>query len=241
MTDLTWSEEATEREAMWDSTEEEIDGPGPLFDGDSGQLALAVRRTFVALLKKRYISSERHPHDWRVVIENQSLLESRFNDLFLQLVVDGEYEVAYKRQAIPEGGRVFPTVIHDIAYSREETILMVHLRGIFRSRRASGDDAVFVDRDDLVEEVANFRPANATNHVRDEKAARNAVDAIYRSDILLKTSELDRYRVSPIIEVLLPVSQVQELISWLINEQGGDRTIGAPDDDREFEEEVEQT
>jgi hypothetical protein len=97
---------------------------------------------------------------------------------------------------------------------------MVHLRHLLRSRQASGDETVFVDREDLVEEVANFRPADATNHVRDEKAARNAVDALLRGDLLLKTNESERYRISPIIEVLLPVSRVQELIEWLIAERG---------------------
>jgi hypothetical protein len=217
--------------SVWAVGDEDLDGSDPLFDGDTGQLAMEVRRTFVFLLKKRYISSERHPDDWRVVLENQQLLESRFNDLFLHLVVDRHYQVAYKKQALPEGG-VFPTVLFDTAYSREQTILLVYLRGIFRSTMASGDESVFVDRSDLFEEIANYRPANTTNHVRDEKGARIAIDALCTSDILLKTSEFDRYRVSPIIEVLLPVHRVQELIEWLMARSG------VPDEPSDLDEEA---
>ncbi|MCW6005236.1 DUF4194 domain-containing protein [Micromonospora sp. CPCC 205371] len=224
-----------DHDGSWDDLERMLDddgAPQALFEGDCGQLALDVRRTFVSLLKKRYISAERHPQDWRVLMENRSLLESRFNDMFLQLVVSADYEVAYKRQASPDGGGVFPTVLYDTVYNREQTILMVHLRAVFRSKRASGEDVVFVDAEDLVQEIAHYRPASNTNHVNDEKAARRAVEALVTSDILLKSSEQDRYRISPIIEVLLPVNRVQELYESLVRSRDGGclaRGDGDPD------------
>jgi len=98
------------------------------------------------VLKRRYVSSERDPDVWRVVVENRALLEIRLNDMLLQFVVDRDYGVAYKRQAMPDAGATFPTLLHNVAYSREQTILMVHLRGVFRSVRSDGDEAVFVDR-----------------------------------------------------------------------------------------------
>lgn len=225
-----------ERDGSWDDLDAMLDdsGPAALFEGDCGQLALDVRRTFVSLLKKRYISAERHAQDWRVLMENRTLLESRFNDMFLQLVVSSEYEVAYKRQVSPDGGGVFPTVLHDTTYNREQTILMVHLRAVFRSKRASGEDLVFVDGEELVQEIANYRPASNTNHVNDEKAARRAVEALVSSEILLKTSDEDRFRISPIIEVLLPVNRVQELYESLVRTRNRDHTSagdGDPDDE----------
>jgi hypothetical protein len=232
MTDPDLDEaDGADHDGSWDDLERMLDDDGPqaLFEGDCGQLALEVRRTFVSLLKKRYISAERHPQDWRVLTENRSLLESRFNDIFLQLVVSPDYEVAYKRQASPDGGGVFPTVLHDTTYNREQTILMVHLRAVFRSKRASGEDVVFVDADDLVQEIGNYRPASNTNHVNDEKASRRAVEALVTSDILLKSSEDDRYRISPIIEVLLPVNRVQELYESLVRTRSGGHGTGGDD------------
>ena len=192
-----------------------------LFEGDCGQLALEVRRALVVILKRRYISAERDPDVWRVLTENRTSLESRLNDMFLQLFVDRDYGVAYKRQAIPDGGGAFPTLLHNLAYTREQTVLMVHLRGVFRSATSAGDEAVFVDGRELIEEAGNYWPANTTNHVEAERAAQRAVEALVKSDILLETAEQGRYRISPIIEVLLPVGTLQELAESLARQNGG--------------------
>jgi hypothetical protein len=213
-------------EVLDEFADESYAGPGPLFVGDTGQLTEDVRETLVTLLKRRYISSDRQPKDWRIVLDNEAALRTRLNDLFLDLVINRDYEVAYKRQAVSETGSKYPTLLYDQAYGREETILLVHLRWLVRSRQAEGDDAVFVDREQLVEEVGTFQPTSATNLVRDERAARNAVDSLLKNDILLRTREADRYRVAPIIEVLLPVERVQELAAWLRRENTGDRVPG---------------
>ncbi len=186
-----------------------------LFEGDLGQLAVEVRRALVAVLKKRYVSAERDPDVWRVLLENRVALDTRLNDMFLQLVVDRDYGVAYKRQAMPDGGGTFPTLLHNAAYSREQTILMVHLRGVFRSGTSDGAEAVFVDSKELIDEVANYLPTRTTNKVDADRAAERAVEALLKSDILLQTPEPGRYRISPIIEVLLPVGRLQELAESL--------------------------
>jgi hypothetical protein len=210
------------------SDDQEWDDPGPreeagtsLFEGDCGQLALEVRRALVVMLKRRYISAERDPEVWRVVMENRVPLESRLNDMFLHLVVDRDYGVAYKRQAMPDGAGTFPTLLHNLAYTREQTVLMIHLRGVFRSATSAGDDAVFVDSRELIEEAANYWPESTTNHVDAERAAQRAVEALVKSDILLETAERGRYRISPIIEVLLPVGRLQELAESLARQRGG--------------------
>lgn len=201
---------------------ENFDGPGPLFDGDQGQLGGDVRRTLVSLLKKRYISADRNPADWRVLIQNRQLLESRLNELFIQLVVDTDRAVAYKRHARPdEGSQPFPTVLHDQSYSREETILLVHLRMLLRGRHLD-DPAVFVDRADLVAEAANYWPADATNRVRDEKAVRAAIDSLVRLDLLIDTGDAERYQIAPIVEVLMSLDRLKELGIWLRAHNGGD-------------------
>jgi hypothetical protein len=208
-----------------------------LFEGDCGQLALEVRRALVAILKRRYVSAERDPDVWRVLTENRVPLESRLNDMFLQLVVDREYGVAYKRQAMPDGRGTFPTLLHNLPYTREQTVLMVHLRGVFRSATSAGDEAVFVDGRELTEEAANYWPANTTNHVEAERAAQRAVDALEKSDILLPTPERGRYRISPIIEVLLPVGRLQELAESLARQHGGSSGVPARGEDMAEEEE----
>ena len=152
-----------------------------LFEGDEGGLTVEQRRTLVLLLKHRYISAALQPAEWRTLLASRSLLTSRLNDLFLDLHVDLHYEVAFKRQAVGEGGERFPTLLHDVAYTREETILLVLLRQRFRSERASGVDIVIVDRDNLVDNVAHFRPEHATDRFGDARRATAAVDSLAKA------------------------------------------------------------
>jgi len=200
-----------------------------LFEGDEGGLTVEQRRTLVLLLKHRYISAALQPAEWRTLLASQSLLKSRLNDLFLDLHVDLHYEVAFKRQAVGEGGEKFPTLLHDVAYTREETILLVLLRQRFRSERASGVDIVIVDRDNLVENVAHFRPEHATDRFGDARRATAAVDSLAKARVLLKTSDPDRFRVSAVIEVLLPIERLAELWEWLVEQNGQEPPAPAPE------------
>ena len=191
-----------------------------LFEGDEGGLSIEQRRTLVLLLKHRYISAALQPSEWQTLLASQSLLRSRLNDVFLDLHVDLHYEVAFKRQAVAEGGDRFPTLLHDVAYTREETILLVLLRQRFRSERANGQEIVLVDRDNLVDNVAHFRPEHAMDRSGDARRATAAVDSLAKARVLLKTSDADRFRVSAVIEVLLPVERLGELLEWLVSQNG---------------------
>lgn len=192
-----------------------------LFPDDSGGLSLPQRRAFVCLLKNRFVSAADNPVEWRVIRENPEPFKSRLNDMFLDLKLDLQHEVAFKRQAATEGGaREFPTLLHDIPYSREETILLVFLRMRFQSERASGHEDVTVDRDEMITHVASFRPAHATNRSGDATKSSNAVDNLIKAKVLRKTNDSDRLRVSPVIAVLLPLPRLHELFEWLMSENG---------------------
>ncbi|MFZ4895854.1 DUF4194 domain-containing protein [Plantibacter sp. Mn2098] len=193
-----------------------------LFEGDEGRLDLDQRRTLVALLKHRYISASQHPLEWRTLLASETLFRSRLNDLFLELHVDRYGDVAFKRQAASESGRrPFPTLLHDTAYSREETILLVYLRTRLRSERANGAQNVVVEHDEMLGYVAGFRPAHATDRSRDEGRVERAIDKLLTARVLLRTKDQRRHRISPVVETLLPLERLGELLEWL-NAQTGD-------------------
>lgn len=193
-----------------------------LFEGDEGGLEFSQRRALVALLKQRFISARTHPRDWAVLVDHERVLRSRLNDLFLDLVVDRSREVAWKRQATSETGGRFPTLLYDAAWSREETLVLVHLRDRLRAGLAGGDARVFVDREDIVEYVASFRPAHATDEAGDEKRARNAVVSVVKSGLLIGAAGDDRYEISEAVEPLLPLELMQELLEALQRANGAD-------------------
>jgi hypothetical protein len=186
-----------------------------LFEGDEGGLEYSQRHALVTLLKQRFISARTHPRDWRVLVEHERPIRSRLNDLFLELQVDPVREVAWKRQATSEAGGRFPTLLYDAAWSREETLVLVHLRDRLRAGLASGDARVFVDREDLVDYVASFRPPHATDIAGDEKRARNAVASVAKSGLLIGSGADDRFEISEAVEPLLPLELLQELLAAL--------------------------
>lgn len=190
-----------------------------LFGGDAGALSFEQRRCLVRLLKERYLSKDVHPQLWEVLLRDEAVLRSRLNDLFLTLHVDRHSEVAYKRQAIPdESQKRFPTLLHDTAYTREETVLLVFLRQRLQSERAAGADRVLVDVEDLVERVGDLRPADATDRSGDERRAVKAVEAMCRYGVLRPSGEPDRFEVSPVLDALLPLPRLKELLDWLRSE-----------------------
>ncbi|MBM9460202.1 DUF4194 domain-containing protein [Nocardioides sp. zg-536] len=202
-----------------------------LFEGDEGGLEYAQRHALVALLKQRFISARTHPRDWRVLVENERVLRSRLNDLFLELAIDRGREVAWKRQASSETGGRFPTLLHDTAWSREETLVLVHLRDRLRAGLAGGDARVFIDREDLVKYVASFRPLHATDESGDEKRARNAVLSIVKSGLLIGSPTDERFEISEAVEPLLPLELLRELLEALQRANGNEAPPAAPDDE----------
>lgn len=218
--------------------EESLAASVSLFEGDEGELEHGQRHALITLLKQRFISARTHPRDWQVLVAHERLLRSRLNDLFLELQVDRVREVAWKRQAVPESGPRFPTLLHDTAWTREETLVLVHLRDRLRAGLAGGDTRVYVDRDDLLDHVASFRPTHATDESGDEKRARNAVAAVQKAGLLIPTASEERFEVSEAVESLLPLELLVELLAAL-REANGREPAPAESDADLFEEPVE--
>jgi Domain of unknown function (DUF4194) len=186
-----------------------------LFEGDEGGLEQVVRRALVTLLKQRFISARTHPRVWRVLTEHERVLRSRLNDLFLDLQVDRVREVAWKRQAVPEAGDRFPTLLHDTAWSREETVVLVHLRDRFRAAATAGEGRAYVDREDVVDHVVGFTPPHATDLSGAERRARSAVASVAKSGLLIGAPTDDRFEISEAVESLLPLELLTVLLAEL--------------------------
>lgn len=198
-----------------------------LFEGDEGGLLFAQRQALVQLVRNPFISAQTHPREWRALIENPGPIRSRLNDMFMVLELDTQREVAFKRQATPEGGgRRFPTLFYDQAWQREETIVLVFLRMRFHTEQAAGDGRAFTDRDDIHDYVAQFRPAHATDKAADRGRVERAIDKIYKTGLLLGRKTADRFEIARAIEVLIPLDTLTDLLAWLRGETGADASPG---------------
>lgn len=192
-----------------------------LFEGDAGTLHEEQRRCLHALLKNRYIDADRHAEHWATLLRDEDLLRSRLNDLFLELYVDRERRIAYKRQARTETGDRLPSLLSDLAHTKEETIALVFLRRRRFAQRQQNLDDVTVERCEILDEIAQMRPPTITNRSAAESHADQAIKTLLKADVLLRTPDADRFIVSPIIEVLLPVERLQMLWDWLLTKNDG--------------------
>lgn len=199
-----------------------------LFEGDAGTLHEEQRRCLHALLKNRYIDADRHADLWATLLRDEDLLRSRLNDLFLELYVDRERRVAYKRQARTETGDGLPTLLNDVRHTKEETIALVFLRRRRFAQRQQNLDDVTVERSEILAEIEQLRPPTITNRSAAKGHADQAIVALKKADVLLRTPDPDRFLISPIIEVLLPVERLQMLWDWLLSQNAGGETSEDP-------------
>lgn len=205
-----------------------------LFEGDTSELYPEQRHCLHALLKHRYISAERHPDHWEVLLASSEVVKSRLNEIFLDLHIDRQHQVAFKRQARSEDDSPLPSLLRDASHTKEETIMLVHLRQRFFTQRQEGDEAVFIDRQSLIDEVADQRPEDATNRAMDFKRASKSVDTLATAGVLLRTADPDRFRISPIVEVLMPIERLRALWTWLLTNNGDDDAPDEPENEPEL-------
>lgn len=184
------------------------------FDGDDGGLDLAQRKALVVLLKNRFISAEKNMTEWRTILATPRAINTRLNDMFLELVIDPRLEVAYKRQ-VSSGAQVreFPTLLHNDAWQREETALLVFLRVHARQAQARGESSL-VSSSEMLDFLRENRPDSATNHARDGERSARAIGALTAAKVLEKV-DVGEFRISPAIELLLPEPKLQAIKKWL--------------------------
>lgn len=208
-----------------DSGDTEIAG---YFPGDTGTLAFEARRAYVQLIRKTYISSEADPEEWQAVLDHEKKIRRRMNDLFLELRVDRQREIAMKWQVSAEDSGV-ASLIRPLQYTREQAAVMLIAReALLRIRTGDTDDgqmraAAWLEIDDVIDTVLTY-PAVADNR-RDRAAGRvrNAVEYVRGTGVLLGGPDATRLQVSPVVELLLPIEKLEELAAWFLG--------GTPDED----------
>ena len=226
MTDTTTDDRpevpgADDVEAFIDTVSMEED-PAELFPGDSGTLDADVRRVLVRLLQRRFLLAEKNRQQWRTLLDNQQVIESRLHDLFVHLVVDHQRGIAYKRQVRSDELDV-PVLLRDEAYTRAETLVLVHLRTVFQRERGAGETSARVDVEEIEQTALTYFDPDDTNVAARQREIRAAVLRLAKEGVVEEESE-GRYRVTPLVEVVLSNERLSELSAWL-REQA--RTGGA--------------
>ena len=205
---------------------------GQLYPGDTGVLDHDVRRVLVRLLQRRFVLKERSRDDWAVLLDNQQVIESRLNDLFVRLDIDHERGVAYKSQVRSDEMDV-PILLRDDAYSRAETLVLVHLRTVFQRESTAGERSARVDVEEVEQTVLTYFADSDGDVARRQKAIRGALQRLRNEGIIEEESE-GRYRISPIVEIVLSADRLKELSAWLRNNAASGTTpVESSEEDEE--------
>lgn len=176
------------------------------YPGDTGELDLATRRTLVQLLKGPLITAAKHPDVWRTVIADQVLLRSRLADVFLDLVIDEENEIAFTRPADTGEGVESPSVLRTERLTFMDTVMLLALRQLLL--RAQPGERVIVGRDEIAEQLELYRRHTDTDPAGFRKRVNASWTKLTKYSLLSATTTEDRMEVSPVLRQLFDADQV---------------------------------
>lgn len=205
-----------------------------LWSGDSGELAAGSRRVLIQLVKGPYLSAERHPEAWKVLLTDTAALRSRLADLFLDLVLDEALGVAFVRNA-PQTEVEAPQVVRTMPLTFIDSALLLFLRR--ELLRGSGASRVFIGRDEVYDHLNNYRPSDTTDEAGFRKRVDSAWAKMLKHSLLVRTDTEDRVEISPILRLVFSTEQIQAVQDEYQRLAGNARTVVHMEPDETEEQE----
>ena len=169
------------------------------------ELADETRRALVQLLKGPLITAGKHPEVWRTVLRDEAILRARVADVFLDLVVDEENELAFTRPAADDDVDA-PSVLRTERLTFMDTVMLLALRQMLL--RAQPGERVIVDRDEMVEQLEVYRRHADTDPAGFRKRVNASWTKMTKYSLLSKTTTPDRMEVSPVLRQLFDADQI---------------------------------
>lgn len=184
--------------------------PVKLFEGDSGELEMATRRVLVQLLAGPSLDGRRHAKLWPVLVRDEALIRRRLSELFLELVIDLDLQVAFTRQA-DAGDLETPVLLRRAQLTFLDSILLLYLRQQLTKADAQGERAV-VSVDEIVEHMSVYERSTNTDRAGFHKRIQASIEKIKTHSILQKIrSSEDRFEISPTLKLLFSAEAIQSL------------------------------
>lgn len=186
------------------------EAPSGLYLGDKGKLPLETRRVLVQLLSGPSLDGRRHSRLWPVLVRDEELIRSRLADLFLDLVIDLDQQVAFTRQA-DVGDLQAPILLRRSPLTLIDSVVLLYLRQCLTQADVRGERAV-VDALDVVEHVTPYERTVSTDHAGFNKKIHASIEKMKKSSILQKVRGHDeRYEISPTLKLLFSAEQMVAL------------------------------
>ncbi|AXW50036.1 hypothetical protein CJO91_20010 (plasmid) [Ralstonia solanacearum] len=199
------------------------------FLGDTGSLPIDTRRVLVQLLLGPSVDARRQTKLWPVLLRDETVIRSRMHELFLEVVIDHEQQVAFTRQVTSEELEV-PILLRKASLTFLETALLLFLRQRLTQADAQGERAV-VSLSDMQEHLGVFERDNNPDHAKFGRQVVNAVDKAKKLSLLQRIRSSDeRYEVAPTLKLLFSAEEIQQLSRTYGQLAQRPQPIGEPDD-----------
>ena len=205
--DFTYNDE------LDDLDESCVEDPEPESPGCS-HLPGAARRALATLLTSRFITRSRNRSAWDALLAYENEIRERLADMFLLLVVDRDYEVAFKRQDPAEDA---PRLLRrDKPLHRDASLLLIHLRKEHTYTDAT-DDPVVITRAQVAEFLRPFREDGDCDEARFERRVDAAIRAVDELKLLTQDPDADYlFTVSPAIVPLIGVDEMMRFEQYFL-------------------------
>lgn len=176
------------------------------YPGDTGELDIATRRAYVQLLKGPLITAARHPEVWRTVVTEARILRSRLADVFLDLVVDEDNEIAFSRPADTGDEIDAPSVLRTERLTFMDTLMLLVLRQLLL--RAQPGERVIIDLGEITEQLEMYRRATDTDPAGFRKRISASWTKLTKYSLLTATTTEERMEISPVLRQLFDADQI---------------------------------
>ncbi len=192
-----------------DNAEEGFQSAG-LYPGDAGRLPEEARRVLIQLLAGPSLDGKRHGNLWPALRRHEAEIRSRLAEMFLELVLDDDLEVAFTRQ-VDTGELDAPVLLRRAPLTFLQSVLMLYLRQVLTEAAARGERAV-VSGAEMIEQMRLYEPSDNTDRAGFEKRVRAAVEKMKEHSIIspVRGSE-DRYEISPTLRLLFSADEIAAL------------------------------
>ena len=141
---------------------------------------------------------------------SKDVIRSRLADLFLELVVDSDAQVAFVRQA-DTGDVDSPILLRRTRLTFLESVLLLFLRQLLADADVRGERAV-VSTEEMVEQMKLYEHSLNTDRAGFERRIHAAIEKVKKNSVISPIRGSDeRYEISPTLKLLFSAEEVVSL------------------------------
>lgn len=208
-----------------------------LFDGDTGTQPPEVRDVLTTLLAERILHGDRKPRVWQALVTNEDVIRSVLHDLYLDLRINYDHQVAFKQQIRPDHEHriLLPARTTSVEFAAGILLLAEESRRAF----FTGTYPVKVTRKAFNEAFEVLWGTEVTNKVARTRNGNASIKALCEEGLLIGPKDGEEWEVSPAVEVLYGPSEIDRLAANLsaADLEGGEDEAGDTPRDADLGEE----